>query len=118
MSERRYDPKQLGAYGERLVAEWYLARGYQILAQNWRCGSGELDLIVTKGGEVVICEVKTRTSARFGSPFEAVGPTKQIRLRKLAAIWLRDDAPFRPHSVRFDVAGVIGRNVEVRESVI
>ncbi len=118
MSERRYDRKQLGAYGERLVADWYRSRGYQVLAQNWRCSAGEVDLILAKEREVVICEVKTRTSARFGSTFDAVGAAKQIRLRKLAAIWLKEEAPFRPSTVRFDVAGVTGRNIEVRESVL
>lgn len=118
MAERRYDPLRLGAYGEQTVANWYSERGYEVIARNWRCRFGELDLILSKGREVVICEVKTRTSNRFGTPFEAVGRTKQQRLRKLAAIWLREAAPFRPASVRFDVAAVIGRKVEVRESVL
>ncbi len=104
----------LGAHGERLAARWYTERGYEILDRNWRCAQGELDLVVADGRRVVFCEVKTRTSAAFGSPAEAVTHTKQRRLRRLAAAWI-DQAPSRPAQVRFDVAAVIGGSVEVIE---
>jgi putative endonuclease len=116
VSEQRFDPRRLGADGERVAAEWYLARGYVVLARNWRCRAGELDLVLARRREIVFCEVKTRTSDRYGSPFAAVGHVKQARLRRLAATWLSEDAPFRPSGIRFDVAGVIGRRVEVIES--
>lgn len=116
MSEERFDPRRLGTDGEQAAARWYAARGYTVLARNWRCREGELDLVLEKDLTVVFCEVKTRTSDRFGSPFEAVGPAKQRRLRQLAARWLRDEAPFRPRSVRFDVAGVVSRRVVVIEA--
>jgi putative endonuclease len=116
MSERRFDPRRLGIDGEAVVARWYTERGYEVLARNWRCRAGEIDLVLTRRREIVVCEVKTRSSDRYGSPFEAVGRTKQARLRRLAAQWLREEAPFRPISVRFDVAGVVGRRVEVIES--
>ncbi len=109
-----FDPQRLGAYGESLVAQWYEQRGYVVLARNWRCREGELDLVLGRGSLVVICEVKTRSSERFGSPFEAVGPAKQRRLRRLGARWLSESCPGRVE-VRFDVAGVVGRRVEVIE---
>lgn len=118
MSDPRFDPRRLGADGELAAARWYTDRGYTVLERNWRCRAGELDLVLAKGRLVVICEVKTRSSDRYGSPFAAVGPAKQARLRRLAAQWLRDAAPFRPDTVRFDVAGVIGRRVEVIESAL
>lgn len=95
------------------MAEWYQARGYRVLDRNWRCSAGELDLVVARGLEVVVVEVKTRSSARFGSPFEAVGPPKQARLRRLAARWVAEAAPFRPSALRIDVAAVVGGRVEV-----
>jgi putative endonuclease len=118
MAQRRFDQRRLGADGEEVTARWYLERGYTVLARNWRCREGELDLVLALDRTVVFCEVKTRTTDRYGSPFAAVGPAKQLRLRRLAARWLRQEAPFRPDAVRFDVAGVVGRHVEVVESAL
>lgn len=115
---RRHDPRRLGADGEDTVARWYVERGYTLLDRNWRCSDGELDLVVSIGELIVFCEVKTRSSDRFGSPFDAVGLTKQRRLRRLAGRWLREAAPFRPDDIRFDVAGVVGRRVDVIESAL
>ena len=104
----------LGAGGEELAAAWYEANGYEVLARNWRCRAGELDLVVRRARTVVFCEVKSRTSLAFGSPAEAVNRTKRQRLRVLAARWL-DDAPFRAREIRFDVVSVLDGRVEVLE---
>ncbi|MEX0663862.1 MAG: YraN family protein [Acidimicrobiia bacterium] len=100
------DPRRaLGASGEDLAARWYAKRGYLLLDRNWRCREGELDLVLSAKRTVVFCEVKTRRSDAFGAPFEAVTPTKQRRLRGLAARWL-DEHPQRGVDLRFDVASV------------
>jgi len=112
VTRRRLD---LGASGETATAAWYVAHGYDVLDRNWRCPEGELDLVLRRGGEVVFCEVKTRSSLAYGSPLEAVGPVKQRRLRILAVRWL-DQASVRPVSLRFDVAGVLDGEVEVIEA--
>lgn len=106
---------RLGASGEASVARWYEDHGYQVLARNWRCRDGELDLIVALGRQVVFCEVKTRGSDLFGTPAEAVTRTKQMRIRRLAARWLEEEAPARPRAIRFDVASVMDGHVEVLE---
>ncbi len=105
----------LGASGEAAVAAWYQERGYEILARNWRCREGELDLVVRDGRKFVFCEVKTRTSDAFGAPVEAVTRTKQMRVRRVAARWLEDEAPLRPREIRFDVASVLAGTIEVVE---
>jgi putative endonuclease len=105
----------LGAHGEAAVAAWYEAQGYEVIARNWRCREGELDLVVRNGRVFVFCEVKTRTSDAFGIPAEAVTRSKQARLRRLAARWLEDDAPVRPREIRFDVAAVLNDEIEVLE---
>ena len=105
--------RQLGIDGEDLVAAWYVSQGYEVVARNWRCREGELDLIVRAGRTFVFCEVKTRTSDAFGAPVEAVTSDKQQRLRRLAARWLEDDAPLRPTEIRFDVASVLGGDIDV-----
>jgi putative endonuclease len=96
----------LGQRGEALVAAWYVQAGYEILEQNWRRREGELDLILGRGRMVVFCEVKTRTSNRFGAPVEAITRTKQQRIRLLAARWL-GESELRGRTLRFDVASVM-----------
>ena len=114
---------RLGASGEEAAAAWYVARGYTIVAHNWRCAEGELDLVVARPGELVFCEVKTRTSDRFGLPAEAVTLAKQRRLRTLATRFLASGAgpPLSgraglPRTVRFDVACVLAGEVSVIEA--
>jgi putative endonuclease len=112
--------QRLGAVGEERAAAWYLARGYEVVARNWRCRDGELDLVVAGHGHVVFCEVKTRTSDRFGLPAEAVTARKQQRLRLLAARFLREEpqavaATATATALRFDVASVRNGRVSVIE---
>lgn len=109
------DPRRrLGDAGEDLAEAWYRSAGYEVLARNWRCPEGELDLVCRLGGTVVVCEVKTRRSTRFGSPAEAVTPAKRRRVRRLGARWLREQG-VRCREVRFDVAAVVGGRVVVLE---
>lgn len=120
--------------GEQAVAEWYEARGFGVVARNWRSRTGEIDLVVRLGDLVVVCEVKTRTSDRFGAPEEAVTVAKARRIRRVAAEWLTSTraagaigrtgtasgvAPGRSGvDVRFDVASVTVRRAEVVVEVI
>ncbi|HEX4775161.1 MAG TPA: YraN family protein [Acidimicrobiia bacterium] len=104
---RRPDPRRtLGARGEALVADWYVEHGYTVLDRNWRCRDGELDLVLERDSVIVFCEVKTRSSDRFGAPVEAITRVKQRRLRVLAAKWLDERRPSR-RDLRFDVASVM-----------
>ena len=106
--------RALGALGEDMAADWYRARGYEVLARNWRCREGEIDLVVRQQRTIVFCEVKTRSSTAFGHPAEAVTQAKRTRLRHLAAKWL-DESPVRPLRIRFDVAAVLDGEIEVLE---
>lgn len=109
--------QRLGARGEDQAAAWYRAEGFDVLARNWRCRDGELDLIVAADGVLVVCEVKTRSSLAYGHPAEAVTRTKQARIRTLTARWLSEgNAPFRPREIRFDVAAVLPGEISVIEA--
>ena len=110
------DRRALGASGEDAAAAWYAAQGYAVVARNWRCRDGELDLILRHGATYVFCEVKSRSSVAFGAPVEAVGREKQARLRRLAAKWLSEAAPRPAASIRFDVASVLDGTVSILES--
>jgi putative endonuclease len=106
-----------GRFGERLVAQWYEARGYTVLDRNWRDGNrGELDLVVGRDRLVVFCEVKARASAEFGDPLEAIDERKLARLRRLARAWLAAHE-VRGVEVRIDGASVLGGRVDVVEGI-
>jgi putative endonuclease len=107
--------RQVGAAGEAMAARWYEAHGYGVVARNWRCRAGEVDIIARRPGVVVFAEVKTRGSTAFGSGAEAVTWRKQQRLRRLAATWLTE-SDVHEASVRFDVVDIGPRGVTVIEA--
>jgi len=96
---------ELGRLGEALAATLLESAGLRVVARNWRCRDGEIDLVATGPGLLVFCEVKARRGHGYGSPAAAVTPAKQARLRRLAAAFLA--ASPTPHCrVRFDVVAV------------
>lgn len=108
--------RALGIAGEDAAAAWYESNGYQVLARNWRCTEGELDLVVRNRATIVFCEVKARTTVAFGAPVEAVTPAKQRRLRTLASRWLAAHRSGAAAELRFDVVSVLAGDVEVIEA--
>ena len=104
---------QLGALGEQRAVEHLGALGLRIVARNWRCRYGEIDVIAEDADRtVVFVEVKTRTGDGFGGLAEAVTPQKVRRLRRLAAVWLGGQDQRWP-AIRLDVIGVrVGRRRE------
>ncbi|HVA60305.1 MAG TPA: YraN family protein [Mycobacteriales bacterium] len=98
----------LGRWGEDLAARHLEEDGFVLLARNWRCELGELDLIGRGADLLVVCEVKTRRGVRFGSPADAVTAAKARRLRRLAGRWLAQHRP-GVAAVRIDVITVLLR---------
>jgi putative endonuclease len=102
--------QRLGRAAEDLVARRLNQGGWRIVERNTRTRSGELDLIALDGATLVFVEVKAgRTGARSGPerPAFAVGPRKQLQVRRLAREWLgRNSPPGRVEGYRFDVVGV------------
>ena len=99
---------RLGARGEDEALRTYLDAGFDLLARNWRCPLGELDLVLVRGGLVVFCEVKTRGGDGFGGGYEAVTWRKRAKLRQLGEAFLLAHR-LVPAAVRFDVASVLAR---------
>jgi putative endonuclease len=97
---------ELGLRGETATVAHYRRLGYRVIATNWRCRLGELDLVMSKGSMVVFCEVKTRRGSALGGPHESVTWKKQRKLRQLGEAFLSSSAS-HPSAVRFDVASVI-----------
>jgi putative endonuclease len=96
----------VGRYGEDVAARHLQDAGLEIVERNWRCREGEIDIVARERSVLVFCEVKTRSSAAFGLPAEAVTRRKSDRLRRLAYLWLQDH-PTRVEELRFDVVGVV-----------
>ena len=95
------DKDVLGRAGEERAARYYESLGFAVLARNWRAPGGELDLVVV--------EVKTRSSEAFGHPFEAVGEVKKARLWRLAMAWIAaHPASAQGRRLRIDAIGLIG----------
>jgi len=90
-----------GAEAEDLCAQFLRDSGLRVLARNWRCRYGEIDLIAADGATIVFAEVRLRRSARFGGAAESVTPTKRARIVAAARRYLagRRDDP----DCRFDV---------------
>ena len=84
MSEPGTDQRRgLGRWGENQAADHLTAAGYSLVARNWRCRGGEIDLIFRDGETVVFVEVKTRRGRAYGAPEEALTPHKAQKLLDL-----------------------------------
>ncbi|WP_190130380.1 YraN family protein [Streptomyces mashuensis] len=97
----------LGRYGEGLAARRLTEAGMTVLARNWRCRAGEIDVVALDGDVLVICEVKSRRAGPYEHPMQAVTPAKTGRLRRLAGHWLDRHGGAPPGGVRIDVVGVV-----------
>jgi putative endonuclease len=106
-----------GKRAEQRAASWYRLRGYRVLAANAWAGGYELDLVVRRGGRLVFCEVKEKTTGAFGAPADMVDGEKQRRLRQAAGGWLASHPEHGGLSVSFDVIAVQeGRLVRLAEA--
>lgn len=98
-----------GRCGEDLAANYLCGLGWTILDRNWRCPSGELDIIACEPGQsrdtTVFVEVKYRTGVGYGDPLEAITLVKQRHLRACAARWLCDYG--HGEQARIDAIGII-----------
>src|SRR5436190_13001149 len=106
---RKGDPRHAwGARGEDIAHRFLQKLGYVVVARNWRAedGSGELDLVAWDGPSLVIVEVKSRASADFGQPEEAVDSDKRSHLIRTAARYARESEVLFD-CLRFDIVSVL-----------
>ena len=80
--------RELGAWGEERAAKDLRGKGYTILERNFRCRSGEIDIIARRGGIITVVEVKLRRDADFAEAREFVTAAKQRRVILTAEYWL------------------------------
>lgn len=106
--QRNANKRMVGMCAEERAAVFLRARGMQILARNYRCRQGEIDLIARDGRYLVFVEVKYRSSSRCADPLSAVNRAKQRKICRVADYFrftqkVPDDVP-----VRYDVIGILG----------
>lgn len=104
-----------GAVGEMLAARFLRAKGYTILAANYRCRFGEIDIIAADRQYIAFVEVKTRRQGALYSPREAVTLTKQKRLIQTAGLFLKGHPEIQKQP-RFDVVEVVTRPDKLMEA--
>jgi len=103
----------IGKQGEALAKGFLEKKGYHVVTQNWRYQKAEIDIIAKYGNQIVIVEVKTRTSLEFENPKEAVTITKQKRIVKAADAFIQEQNI--DLECRFDIISVLieGKKIEI-----
>jgi len=96
----------LGTYGQKLAERYLCANGFQIIESNFRCQSGEIDIIAKDGGYISFIEVKYRRSLAHGYPREAVGYYKQRHIRRAAQYYIMKKQLIN-QDFRFDVLEIV-----------
>lgn len=104
MNDRR---KERGRIGESAALTHLRSIGYMLIEKNWRCKTGEIDLVMRYGDTLIIVEVRTTSSTRFGQGFESVDYRKQMRLRQLATTYMQFRKWNNDVDIRFDVVSVL-----------
>ena len=95
-----------GKQAEAAAFSYLEARGYQIIQRNYSTPLGEIDLIAEKDGVLIFTEVRSRQGTNYGLPQETVNKRKQQKIRKVAALYIKQNRLWKC-DCRFDVIGVV-----------
>jgi putative endonuclease len=103
----KYMPRQLlGSHAETVALEYLRDQGLVLLARNFRCKGGEIDLVMWERRTLVLIEVRFRSSDEYGGAAASVTPQKQRRIIRAARCLLAQQSALRRHPARFDVVAV------------
>lgn len=97
----------IAVLGEDAACEYLVKKGYKILERNFRKGYGEIDIIALQNKTLVFVEVKSRTNESYGTPFDAISPSKMNQIKKCAEFYKYILHPELPDDIRIDAIGVI-----------
>ncbi len=114
MTEKRLT---LGKKGEDFAADFLIKKGYKIKERNYKSALGEIDIIALSGATIVFIEVKTRSSLKFGLPFEAVTKRKQHQITK-TALYYMSKKKINETAARFDIVSVILKGERMEAELI
>ncbi len=104
--------REIGNIGEDIACKYLESKNYKILERNFRCRSGEIDIIALDGDYIVFIEVKYRKDNSFGLPRESINYYKQRNISKVASYYLLTKNAFHKNC-RFDVVEVMGEQIEI-----
>lgn len=96
----------IGRKGEKLALQFLRQNGYRIVARNFSCCFGEIDIIARQGKALVFIEVKARSTVNFGLPEESVGAEKIKHLKRAAQFYIKACA-CQEEEFRFDVIAIV-----------
>ncbi|MBO4627832.1 MAG: YraN family protein [Lachnospiraceae bacterium] len=105
--------RSVGSVTEERAMEYLTGQGYEPVQRNYRCRAGEIDLVARDGEYLVFAEVKYRRTEEFGLPEEAVDAKKQLRIRRAAAWFLKEQRIPEDTPVRFDVVAMDSREIRL-----
>lgn len=103
--------QEIGNFGEDAAADYLKEKGYNIIQRNFRCKTGEIDIICVKGGCTVFVEVKTRKNSLYGSAAEFVNYHKQVKIKRAAMYFIKN----QDADMRFDVIEVYHKDGKITE---
>lgn len=106
--ERGRAARVAGYDAEGMAAQYLLDQGVQVLTRNFRCKSGEIDLVGKEGDVLIFAEVRLRIHAGFGGPAESITASKRRRIALAANFWLLQNPRFGNHPCRFDCVLMTG----------
>lgn len=104
-----------GKKGEELAISFLKNKGFNIIKTNYRIRSGEIDVIATKNGTLHIVEVKTRSSNKFGAPYEFVTRDKQQKLYRTALRFIQK-SNIKCNTACFDVISIVNNKLDFFEN--
>lgn len=111
-----YNKRSVGTQNEKIAADYLTERGYRILWQNFRCKSGEIDIIAKDGEYLVFLEVKYRANTAKGLPQEAIDYRKIQKISRTARYYMLINGISMEHPCRFDVVTILGREISLLQN--
>lgn len=110
--DKRTDKRKVGDKGEDIAAGYLLKKGYRIIARNFACKMGEIDIVAVNEASKVIAfvEVKSRNSTQYGLPCQAVSRKKQNRIMNTAEYFMLSHRGLRQYQMRMDVFEILRLN--------
>lgn len=104
-----HDNKTIGDWAEEIACQHIRQQGWHILARNFHCRGGELDIVAQRQEKLAFVEVKYRRSQAYGGPLTSITQHKRQRLIKAAQVFLQTRPQLKPLQARFDVIAICGR---------